>query len=97
MVCEGKEPLTRPATAGESAVAGHPLPQGEGYISDLGTPGVQPKIWVTISPKGEGCWLQRRLFNRQSARRSGSIANRRSAVSNENLGKKDTCASLSSS
>jgi hypothetical protein len=23
-------PLTRPATAGESAVAGHPLPRGEG-------------------------------------------------------------------
>ena len=25
-----KRPLTRPATAGESAVAGHPLPKGEG-------------------------------------------------------------------
>jgi hypothetical protein len=31
MVWEGKKPLTRPATAGESAVAGHPLPKGEGY------------------------------------------------------------------
>ena len=33
--CEGwpgarKKPLTRPATAGEGAVAGHPLPSGEG-------------------------------------------------------------------
>jgi hypothetical protein len=27
MVCERKEPLTRPAAAGESAVAGHPLPK----------------------------------------------------------------------
>jgi hypothetical protein len=26
-----KKPLTRPATAGESAVAGHPLPKGEGH------------------------------------------------------------------
>jgi hypothetical protein len=44
MVWERKKPLTRPATAGESAIAGHTLPKGEGYISDLGTPGVQPKI-----------------------------------------------------
>ena len=29
-------PLTRPATAGESAVAGHPLPRGEGSASDFG-------------------------------------------------------------
>jgi hypothetical protein len=29
---ERKEPLTRPARAGESAVAGHPLPKGEGYF-----------------------------------------------------------------
>ena len=29
-------------------------PKGEGYISDLGTAGVQLKIWVTISPSGEG-------------------------------------------
>ena len=29
--CARKQPLTRPATAGESAVAGHPLPKGEGY------------------------------------------------------------------
>jgi len=54
MVCERKKPLTRPATAGESAVAGHPLPKGEGYISDLGTLGVQPKMWDTLSPGGEG-------------------------------------------
>ena len=54
MVCEGKKPLTRPATAGESAVAGHPLPKGEGYITDLGTGGVQPKMWDTLSPSGEG-------------------------------------------
>ena len=47
-----KKPLTRPATAGESAIAGHPLPKGEGYNSDLGTPGVQPKTWVMISPQG---------------------------------------------
>jgi hypothetical protein len=40
MVRQGKKPLTRPATAGESAVAGHPLRKGEGYISDLGTCGV---------------------------------------------------------
>jgi hypothetical protein len=52
MVCERKKPLTRPATAGESAVAGHPLPKGEGYISDLGTRGVQPKMWDTLSPLG---------------------------------------------
>ena len=25
-----KKPLTRPATAGENAVAGHPLPKGDG-------------------------------------------------------------------
>ena len=57
MVCERKEPLTRPATAGESAVAGHPLPkgegrrtlQGEGYVSDLGARGVQPKMWYSCS------------------------------------------------
>ena len=54
MVCERKKPLTRPATAGESAVAGHPLPKGEGYISDLGTPGVQRKMWDMLSPMGEG-------------------------------------------
>ena len=54
MVWERKKPLTRPATAGESAIAGHPLPKREGYISDLGTPGVQPKIWGMISPRGEG-------------------------------------------
>jgi hypothetical protein len=28
-------PLTRPATAGESAVAGHPLPAGEGCLYDM--------------------------------------------------------------
>jgi len=28
MVGEGNKPLTRPATAGESAVAEHPLPKG---------------------------------------------------------------------
>ena len=33
-VWEGKKPLTRPPTAGESAVAGHPLPKGEGCIID---------------------------------------------------------------
>jgi len=27
---DGKRPLTRPAAAGEGAVAGHPLPKGEG-------------------------------------------------------------------
>ena len=52
-VWERKKPLTRPATAGESALAGHPLPKGEGYIPDLGIPGVQPKMWVTISYQGE--------------------------------------------
>jgi hypothetical protein len=49
MVYERKKPLTRPATAGESAVAGHPLPKGEGYVSDLGTRGVQPKMRDTLS------------------------------------------------
>jgi hypothetical protein len=28
-------------------------PKGEGYLSYIGTPGVQPKTWVTMSPKGE--------------------------------------------
>jgi len=28
--CEQNQPLTRPATADESAVAGRPLPKGEG-------------------------------------------------------------------
>jgi hypothetical protein len=51
MGCERKKPLTRPATAGESAVAGHPLPKGEGNISDLGTGGVQPKMWDMLSPR----------------------------------------------
>ena len=32
----GRNPLTRPAPADESAVAVHPLPSGEGRISDLG-------------------------------------------------------------
>jgi hypothetical protein len=54
MVCERKKPLTRPATAGESTAAGHPLPKGEGYISDLGSRRVQPKMWDTLSPLGEG-------------------------------------------
>ena len=49
-----KRPLTRPATAGESAVAVHRLPKGEGYISNLGGPGVQPRYAVTLSPLGEG-------------------------------------------
>jgi hypothetical protein len=64
LVCERKKPLTRPATTGESAIAGHPLPKGEGYISDFGTPGVQPKIWVMISPWGEG--RPRRRFHQPS-------------------------------
>jgi hypothetical protein len=54
MVWGRKKPLTRPATAGESAVAGHPLPKGEGYMFELGTPRVQPKMWDMLSPKGEG-------------------------------------------
>jgi hypothetical protein len=58
MACERKKPLTRPATAGESAVAGHPLPTGEGYISDLGTRGVQPKMRDTPSPHGGEGWNQ---------------------------------------
>jgi hypothetical protein len=29
------DPLTRPATADESVVAGHPLPKGEGYTFAL--------------------------------------------------------------
>jgi hypothetical protein len=32
--CERKQPLTRPATAGEIAVAGHHLPKGEGWHPD---------------------------------------------------------------
>ena len=32
----GRDPLTRPAAAGENAVAGHPLPQGgEGWAFTL--------------------------------------------------------------
>ena len=54
MAWEGKQPLTRPATAGESAVAGHPLPKGEGRVSDFDTLGVQPKMWGTLSPRGMG-------------------------------------------
>jgi hypothetical protein len=50
MVCERKKPLTCPATAGESAVAGHP--KGEGYISDLDTRGVQRKMWYVFSLLG---------------------------------------------
>ena len=36
-----KQPLTRPATADENAVAGHPLPKGEGRLStkNIETPG----------------------------------------------------------
>ena len=75
MVGEGKKPLTRPATAGESAVAGHPLPTGEGYISDLGTRGVQPKMWdmtdnlnlrtqVDARARGGSLLLGRRLAGR---------------------------------
>ena len=33
-----KGPLTRPATAGESAVVVYPLPKGEGSLSDFGAP-----------------------------------------------------------
>ena len=44
--CERKQPLTRPATAGESTVAGHPLPKGEGYLREL-----PPQV---SSRKGEG-------------------------------------------
>jgi superkiller protein 3 len=33
---------------------GHDQPQGRGHISDLGTPGVQLKIWVRTSPGGAG-------------------------------------------
>jgi len=29
-------------------------PKREGYISGLGTGGVQPKMWDTLSPWGEG-------------------------------------------
>jgi hypothetical protein len=59
LCCEGlggrsNEPLTRPATAGESAVAGHPLPTGEGYVSGLSTGGVQLKMWDMLGPEGEG-------------------------------------------
>ena len=49
---EGKKPLSRPARAGENALAGHPLPKGEGFqfqarpLVRLATPG-------TFSPKGE--------------------------------------------
>ena len=32
---------------------GHPLPKGEGYSFST-NPGVQPKMWDTLSPKGEG-------------------------------------------
>ena len=48
-----KRPLTRPAPAAGSAGAGHPLPGGEGY-GFRSTPGVQPKMWDTLSPKREG-------------------------------------------
>ena len=30
-----KKPLTRPAMAGENAIAGHPLPKGEGCLYPL--------------------------------------------------------------
>jgi hypothetical protein len=30
-----KKPLTRPAMAGENAIAGHPLPKGEGCLYAL--------------------------------------------------------------
>jgi hypothetical protein len=54
MVCEGREPLTRPATAGESAVAGHPLPKGEGCISDFGPPSPAEDVG-NDQPRGRGC------------------------------------------
>jgi hypothetical protein len=46
-------PLTRPATAGESAVAGHPLPSGEGWFTNSPT-GVQPKVWDVPTPMWRG-------------------------------------------
>jgi len=42
----GNGPLTRPVTAGESAVAGHPLPEGEGsfLIKNVQTPDCGPLV-----------------------------------------------------
>ena len=54
MISERKKPLTRPATAGESAVAVHPLPKGEGYICDLANPRCPAEDMGNDQPLGEG-------------------------------------------
>jgi hypothetical protein len=52
MLWEREKPLTRPTTAGESAVAGHPLPKGEDSLCDWGDGSLSrlaPMMRVTIS------------------------------------------------
>jgi len=32
----------------------YPLLTGEGCLSEMGAPGVRPKEWLMVSPRGEG-------------------------------------------
>ena len=68
IVCERKKPLTRPATAGESAIVGHPLPTGEGYDFDFtpvssrrGGSRPAPMDRVTIPMPGRGVYCYPRF------------------------------------
>lgn len=49
---DGRNPSPVRRRLEEYAVAGHPLPKGEGYISDLGTAVVQRKMWDTLRSGG---------------------------------------------
>jgi hypothetical protein len=49
-----RNPSPVPLRLVKAPAAGHALPRGEGYDFDF-TPGVKPKMWDTLSPKGEGC------------------------------------------
>jgi len=57
-----KRPLTRPATAGENAVAGHPLPQGEGSLltKNVRTPvhGLRPRLFTASRFAGQETYRQ---------------------------------------